>query len=134
MGVPKPVQFSTDPETNEICLSAEPDDLDHYLETAQSPEIAEAMEMNGVIRETVKLFILDKQLTLEYSNCKEPELDQNPEDSWLARFNARAARPSCWTSSRQFTVAVGRRFLYNRSRLEACAEDFGKLKHRFKTF
>lgn len=62
MGVTKPVQFSTDPETNEICLSAEPDDLDHYLETAQSPEIAEAMEMNGVIRETVKLFILDKQL------------------------------------------------------------------------
>ncbi|MGB5189980.1 hypothetical protein [Robiginitalea sp.] len=62
MGVTKPVQFSTDAETNEICLSAEPDDLDHYLETAQSPEIAEAMEKNGVIRETVKLYILDKQL------------------------------------------------------------------------
>jgi hypothetical protein len=62
MGVTKPVQFSTNAETNEICLSAEPDDLDHYLETAQSPEIAQAMEMNGVIRETVKLFILDKTL------------------------------------------------------------------------
>lgn len=62
MGVTKPVQFSTDPETNEICLSAEPDDLKHYLEMAQSPEIAEAMEKNGVIRDTVNFYILDKEL------------------------------------------------------------------------
>ena len=62
MGVSRPVQFSTDAQTSEICLSAEPDDLEHYLAMAQSPEIAQDMEKNGVLRETVKLFILDKQL------------------------------------------------------------------------
>ena len=62
MGVTKPVQFTTNAETNEICLSAEPDDLEHYLEMAQSPEIAEAMEKNGVNGDTVKFYILDKML------------------------------------------------------------------------
>ncbi len=62
MGVTKSVQFTTNAETNEICLSAEPNDLEHYLEMAQSPEIAEAMEKNGVNRDTVKFYILDKVL------------------------------------------------------------------------
>jgi len=62
LGVTKPVHFTTDVETNEICLNAEPDNLEKYLELAQSPEIAEAMDKNGVIRETVKFYILDKVL------------------------------------------------------------------------
>lgn len=62
MKVTKPVQFTTNDESNEICISAEPDDLEHYLVMAQSPEIAEVMEKNGVIRETVKFYILDKKL------------------------------------------------------------------------
>ena len=62
MGVTKRVQFTTHAETNEICINAEPDDLEHYLGMAQSPEIAEAMEKNGVIRDTVKFYILDKTI------------------------------------------------------------------------
>jgi hypothetical protein len=62
LGVTKPIHFSANSETNEICISAVPDDLEKYLELVQSPEIAEAMEKNGVIRETAKLYILDKVL------------------------------------------------------------------------
>ena len=62
MGVTKPVQFTTNADTNEICISAEPNDLEHYLKMGQSPEIAEAMEKNGVIGDTVKFYILDKML------------------------------------------------------------------------
>ncbi len=64
MKVSKPVQFSTNAETNEICLSAEPDDLEHYLKMAQSPEIAEAMEKNGVIGDSVNIYILDKKIEI----------------------------------------------------------------------
>ena len=62
MGVTKPVHFTTNIETNEVCINAEPDNLEHYLEMAQSPMIAEAMAKNGVLAETVKFYILDKQL------------------------------------------------------------------------
>ena len=62
LGVTKPVNFTTNAETNEVCISAEPDNLEHYLEMAQSPLIAEAMAKNGVLAETVKFYILDKSL------------------------------------------------------------------------
>ena len=62
LGVSKPVHFHTNSETNEICINAEPDDLEHYLKMLQTPEIAEAMDKNGVLRDTVKFYILDKQL------------------------------------------------------------------------
>ena len=62
LGVSEPVHFTTNDETNEICISTEPDDLPHYLEVAQSPAIAEAMAKNGVIAESVKFYILDKSL------------------------------------------------------------------------
>jgi len=55
--------FNTNFETNEICIQGEPDDLERYLELLQSPELAEAMEKNGVLRETVALYILDKQIS-----------------------------------------------------------------------
>jgi hypothetical protein len=62
LGVTKPVHFSTNKETNEICISVVPDDLEKYLELVQSPEIAKAMDKNEVKRETAKLYILDKML------------------------------------------------------------------------
>ncbi len=62
MNVSKLVQFCTNAETNEVCISAEPNDLEHYLKMAQSPQIAEAMEKNGVVKETVQFYILDKVL------------------------------------------------------------------------
>ncbi len=37
-------------------------DLDTYLEILDSPETAAAMEYDGVKRETVKVFVLDKEL------------------------------------------------------------------------
>jgi hypothetical protein len=62
LGVTKPIHFTTNKETNEICINAEPDDLEKYLELVQSPEVIEAMEKNGVKRDTAKLYILDKVL------------------------------------------------------------------------
>ena len=61
-GVTKPIHFSTSAETNEICIQGEPDNLEKYLELVQTPEMVEAMEKNGVLRDTVKLYILDKQI------------------------------------------------------------------------
>jgi len=62
LGISKPIHFTTNAETNEICINGEPDDLEKYLELVQTPELAEAMEKNGVLRDTVKLYILDKVL------------------------------------------------------------------------
>lgn len=38
--------------------------LDRYLELMDSPETAEAMAQDGVKRETVKVYVLDKELNL----------------------------------------------------------------------
>ena len=46
---------------NEIALVAEPEDLDKYFEVLESPATAEAMAFDGVKRETVKVFVLDKE-------------------------------------------------------------------------
>jgi hypothetical protein len=62
LGVTRPIHFTTNTETNEICICVEPDNLEKYLGLVQSPEVIEAMEKNGVNRETVKLYILDKEL------------------------------------------------------------------------
>ncbi len=56
------ISFTTNPETSEICICGEPDDLDHYLGMLQSPELHEAMKSNGVIEDSVQLFILDKTI------------------------------------------------------------------------
>ena len=48
-------------ESNEIAVCMEPDDLDKFLETMASPAIAEAMDSDGINRETVKIFVLDKE-------------------------------------------------------------------------
>ena len=48
-------------EQNEVATYWEVDDLDKYLALLDSQETAEAMEADGVKRETVKVFVLDKQ-------------------------------------------------------------------------
>ena len=39
----------------------EPDDLDTFMTILDSPATAEAMAADGVQRETVKVFVLDKE-------------------------------------------------------------------------
>jgi hypothetical protein len=46
---------------NEVALYAEPADLDTFLEMMQSPDIAAAMEGDGVKRDTVRFYVLDKE-------------------------------------------------------------------------
>ena len=46
---------------NEIAVYTEPSDLDKFMEVIESPETAEAMEMDGVKRDTVRVFVLDKE-------------------------------------------------------------------------
>lgn len=48
-------------DDNEVVLYAEPSDLDAYFAVLESPATAEAMAFDGVKRETVKVFVLDKE-------------------------------------------------------------------------
>ena len=59
--VTKPINLATI-EGNEVAVCMEPDDLDTFMEILDSPATAEAMELDGVKRETVKVFVLDKEL------------------------------------------------------------------------
>ncbi len=49
---------------NEVAVHFEADNLDKYMELLESPATAEAMALDGVKRETVKVFVLDKELDL----------------------------------------------------------------------
>ena len=60
MTVNKPIHFNVT-EQNEIVVCFEPDNLDKYLEVMDSRATEEAMEFDGVKRETVKIFVLDKE-------------------------------------------------------------------------
>ena len=55
-----PIRFAVT-DDNQIVVCFEPDDVETYLEIMDSPAIAEAMAFDGVMRETVKLFVLDKE-------------------------------------------------------------------------
>lgn len=48
--------------SDEVVASFEVGDLDTYMKVLDSPATAEAMETDGVRRETVKVFVLDKEL------------------------------------------------------------------------
>jgi len=52
--------FATTDE-NEVALYAEPTDLAAFMEVLESPATAEAMTMDGVKRDSVKVFVLDKE-------------------------------------------------------------------------
>ena len=55
------VTHITTNEDNQIALYAEPSDLGKYMEVLESPATAEAMAQDGVKRETVKVYVLDKE-------------------------------------------------------------------------
>jgi len=63
LSISKPIQYSTN-EDNEIAIYIIPDDLKTYLEGLDSEETAEAMANDGVKRETVKIYVLDKELAI----------------------------------------------------------------------
>ena len=51
-------------DDNEVAILWEVTNLDRYLELMDSPETAEAMAQDGVKRETVRVYVLDKELNL----------------------------------------------------------------------
>ena len=58
--VAKPINFTTI-EGNTVVICFEPDDMDTFLRIVDSPAAAEAMAFDGVKRETMKMFVLDKE-------------------------------------------------------------------------
>ena len=60
MTVNKPIHFNVSAQ-NEIVICFEPDDVDKYLEILDSRATEEAMEFDGVKRDTVKIVPLDKE-------------------------------------------------------------------------
>ena len=63
MTLTKSIELTTT-EGYEVAICGEPDDLKKYMEILNSPATAEAMASDGVKRETVKVFVLDKSLNL----------------------------------------------------------------------
>ena len=59
--VTKPIDFATT-AGNQVAVCAEPDDLATFMKIMDSPAVAEAMANDGVKRETVKMFVLDKEM------------------------------------------------------------------------
>lgn len=47
---------------NDVVMYSEINDVSSYMSFMQSPEVAKAMEEDGVDRSTVKVYPLDKQL------------------------------------------------------------------------
>jgi hypothetical protein len=58
--ISKPIDFGTI-EGNQVAVCLEPDNLDTFLKNLDSPATAEAMAFDGVKRDTVKVFVLDKE-------------------------------------------------------------------------
>lgn len=58
--VNKPIHFNVSAQ-NEVVICFEPDDLDKYMEILDSRVTEEAMELDGVKRDTVKILALDRE-------------------------------------------------------------------------
>ena len=58
--VNKSINYSVN-DQNEVAVNFEPEDLDKCMAMINSPETAEAMAIDGVKKETVKIYVLDKQ-------------------------------------------------------------------------
>ena len=54
------VDFATTDE-NEVAVCLEPADFDKFMEIFESPATEEAMAADGVKRETVNVYVLDKE-------------------------------------------------------------------------
>ena len=61
--IAKPIRFGV-LEDNQVAVCFEPEDLDTYMQILDSPATVEAMAFDGVKRETVKVFVLDKELSV----------------------------------------------------------------------
>lgn len=48
-------------DDNRVALYAEPANLDQWMRVLESPATAEAMRFDGVKRETVQFYVLDKE-------------------------------------------------------------------------
>ena len=59
--ISKPVEFAIN-ENNKVGVCFEPEDIDTYLLSMDSQETAEAMAFDGVKKETVQIYVLDKML------------------------------------------------------------------------
>ena len=59
--ISNPITFSI-LEGNQVACCFEPEDLDTYLSILDSSETAEAMEFDGVKRETVQVYVMDREL------------------------------------------------------------------------
>ena len=55
------VSYFTTTDKNEIGILSETSDLDKYLKVLESPATVEAMTSDGVKRDTVKVFVLDRE-------------------------------------------------------------------------
>ena len=62
MGISR-MEFATGPG-NRIAVAGETNNLDAYMKIYNSPATAEAMAFDGIKRETVQMFVLDKELTM----------------------------------------------------------------------
>lgn len=51
-------------DANEVAILWEVTNLDRFLELLDAPETAEAMAQDGVKRDTVKVYVLDKEFNL----------------------------------------------------------------------
>jgi hypothetical protein len=57
------VNFATN-EGNQIAVCVDTADLETFMKVYKSPATADAMKFDGIKRETVRLFVLDKELKL----------------------------------------------------------------------
>ena len=59
--VTRPISYGI-VEGNQVAVCLEPDDFAACMRVMNSPATAEAMDRDGVLRDTVKMFVLDHEL------------------------------------------------------------------------
>ncbi len=59
----RPIELSAN-DKNEIAMCAEPKDLNKYLELLRQPRTTSAMREDGVKGDTLKGFVLDKEIAV----------------------------------------------------------------------
>jgi hypothetical protein len=62
-GISKPVSYGVS-DDNYVGTCFETNDLARFTSAISSPETAEAMEGDGLLRDTVQVFVLDKELAV----------------------------------------------------------------------
>ena len=58
--VTKPVSYGI--EGNQVTVCFEPEDFAACMKVINSPATAQAMEFDGILRDTVKMYVLDREL------------------------------------------------------------------------